>query len=727
MSNNHCTVAISGMGIICAIGNNCNEVRSALRTGKDGAGLVTRFDTSMFSAHYAAMIPDEDWKTIGRAAPQLDNRTALALVAAREALDDAHIDKKEYATMGLVYGVCVGGKHGTDESEDQELLRNRLQNQAASLAATLSINGPSFVTSTACASSAQAIGLATYLLRMCMLDTVLVGGAGDVAPEMYAGFHALGVMSPEPCAPYSVPFGLNLGEGAAFFVLKRKDDIDSEKEKIHGYIAGYGSALDAFHATTPESSGAGVASAFTHALIDAKLDVQSIGYINTHGTGTNENDKSEWLGIKSVLKDYYTSIPVSSSKSFLGHTGGAAGIVEAALTVLSMEEQFIPPTIHCKQKRRLAPPDIVNEPGARLHTYSYAASCNAAFGGVNTSVLLGSNKTPHRIHKSVFQAIVIQGFGLIVPSQVQPLSIEKPISKESSKLCICEDLSKFTKGRDERYLDPVSRYLTAACHNALTDAGLTVDESVATKRGLFTGAAHIPSSSLDEFEASQKNRGLENLSPHAFARIVMNAATGAAAELLRIKGPSMTVASGDGAGLAALVAACCELTFRDDLDCCIVGAADELGDLPLKLHKIAGRESVPSEAASALILSKREIKPGDVVISGIGIAGPDALDKAITNALVHCNGNVSLVLDTSDLSSQSQSIINNGLKNFFGKSGMPSIVQCAKYWGFAESSTSLCATVYAYSQLTSSQQWEKILVITASAMNYSIAVLIERR
>jgi 3-oxoacyl-[acyl-carrier-protein] synthase II len=726
MSDNQFTVAISGIGIICAIGKNCNEVRSALRSGKDGVGLVTRFDTSMFSAHYAAMIPDDEWKKICNASPDLDNRTALALVAAKEALDDAKIDIASRATMGLVYGVCIGGKHGNNESEDQELLRNRLQNQAALLVAKLSINGPSLITSTACASSAQAIGLASYLLRMGMLDTVLVGGAGDVAPEMYAGFHALGVMSPEPCAPYSVPFGLNLGEGAAFFVLKRKEGLHNEQETIHGYIAGYGSALDAFHATTPESTGAGVASAFTHALIDAGLDNQSIGYINTHGTGTNENDKSEWLGIKSVLKENYTSTPVSSSKSFLGHTGGAAGIVEAALTILSMEEQIIPPTLHCKQKRRLAPPDIVNEPVARLHSYNYAASCNAAFGGVNTSVILGSKTTPHQIKKSVFEPIVIQGFGRVIPSEIDLWNIENPLNNDLQKLCISEDLSIFTKGRDERYLDPVSRFLTAACHKALSDAGLTIDESLATRRGLFTGAAHIPSSSLDEFEESQKVRGLENLSPHAFARIVMNAASGAAAELLRIKGPTMTVASGDGAGLAALIAACCEMTFRQDLDCCIVSAADELGDLPIKLHKIGKRESEPAEAAAALVLSKKEIRPDDVIINGIGIAGPDKPGKAIESALEHCNGKIDLILDASDMGPQSRSIIVHGLEKMKEKMGAPSIVHCANYWGFAEASTSLLAMGYAFNRLKSSNEHKKILILTASEMNYSIAVLIER-
>jgi 3-oxoacyl-[acyl-carrier-protein] synthase II len=727
MNDTDFSVAISGIGIICAIGKNCNEVRNALREGKDGICRVTRFDTSMFSAHFAAMIPDADWSAIGNELPHLDNRTALALVAAKEALDDAHIDKKAYETMGLVYGVCVGGKHGNNESNDQELLRNRLQNQASSLESMLSIKGPSFVTSTACASSAQAIGLAFHLLRTGMLDTVLVGGAGDVAPEMYAGFHALGVMSPEPCAPYSVPFGLNLGEGAAFFVLERNGSLTCKSDKIHGYIAGYGSALDAFHATTPESSGAGVAAALAHALDDAGLDEQSIGYINTHGTGTNENDKSEWLGIKAVLGDCCMSIPFSSSKSFLGHTGGAAGIVEAVLTVLSMEEQFIPPTLHCKQKRRLAPPDIVNEPVARSHTYNYAASCNAAFGGVNTSILFGSTSSQHLIQKITFKPIVIRGFGYEVPSAVKLQNVTSPVKKEFKKLCICEDLSHFTKGRDERYLDPVSRFLTAACHRALTDANLTIDESLAAKRGLFTGAAHIPSSSLDEFEGSQKIRGLENLSPHAFARIVMNAATGAAAELLRIKGPSMTVASGDGAGLAALLAACCELTFRDDLDCCIAAAADELGDLPLKMHRIACRDSIPAENASALILSKGEAVPGDVVISGIGIAGHGALDRAIECAIGYSSSSVDAVFDASDMSPQSQLIIKQGINKFFSKKDIPVIVQCAKYWGFAEASTSLCATGYAYNKLKLSPEWKKILVITASEMNYSIAVMIERR
>lgn len=727
MNNNHFTITVSGIGIVCAIGNNCNEVRSALRTGKDGIKKVERFDTSMFSAHYAAMIPDDEWNTICGASPDLDNRTALALVAAREALDDAKIDRASRDRMGLVYGVCVGGKHGTNESEDQELLRNRLQNQAASLASKMSINGPSLVTSTACASSAQSVGLAFHLLRMGMLDTVLVGGAGDVAPEMYAGFHALGVMSPEPCAPYSVPFGLNLGEGAAFFVLRRKNSNAISDEKIYGYIAGYGSALDAFHATTPESTGAGVASAFTHALLDAGLDNKSIGYINTHGTGTNENDKSEWLGIKSVLKENCNLIPVSSSKSFLGHTGGAAGIVEAALTILSMEEQMIPPTLHCKQKRRLAPTDIVNEPIARLHSYNYAASCNAAFGGVNTSIILCSKTTHHQIQKSAFEPIVIQGFGRVIPSEIDLWNIENPLNNDIQQLCISEDLSIFTKGRDERYLDPVSRFLTAASHKALSDAGLTIDESLAPRRGLFTGAAHIPSSSLDEFEESQKIRGLENLSPHAFARIVMNAASGAAAELLRIKGPTMTVASGDGAGLAALITACCELTFRDDLECCIAGAADELGDLPLKLHTIARRESVPAESASALILSNREILPGDVVISGIGIAGSYSLDSAIKSAFVHSDGDVDVVLDASDMSPQSHVLINDGINRAFGNKRIPQIIQCAKYWGFAEASTSLLAVGYAFNKLKNSYEQQKILVITVSEMNYNIAVLIERR
>ncbi|MBN1980638.1 MAG: beta-ketoacyl-[acyl-carrier-protein] synthase family protein [Chitinivibrionales bacterium] len=732
-------VAITGIGIVCSIGKTTAEVAEAMMRGVDGIAPITRFPTDMFSAHLAALLPASLWDDLGTRYPLIDHRTAMAIHAAEQALLSASAHSR-VNEMGLVYGICVGGKHDErqDESEPQTLLRNRLQNQASCIAVRLCLKGPAIVISTACASSTHGLGFACDCIRFGIADAMLVGGAGDVTPEMFAGFHALGVMSSAACAPYSIPTGLTLGEGAAFFVLERIKPGRMNDRRIKGFITGFGSSLDAYNATTPDPTGGGVARAVTAALADAHLCPAQIGYVNAHGTGTAENDKSEWLGIKAALGKSSLLTPVSSSKSFLGHTGGAAGITEAAICAIALENQVVPPTLHIRALRKLAPADPVNAAIPRPHRFNHALSCNAAFAGANAALVLSHRTSPYRQSGLCFFPVVIASTGVLLPCN-RDMEEGLPPSNRDTKnttttgslppLTISNvDLAAYTIGRDERHLDPVTRYLTAACARAMEKAGLRPDEESAVSRGLITGVSHVPSASLDEFENSKNQRGLGAVSAMAFSRIVMNAATGAAAEIMRLKGPTMTIASGEGAGLAALIYACMEMNKNSPVQYLLAAAADELGSIPLSMHYRAGRSYAPAEAGAAVLLrrSATHEDTATVRITGIAMTGPGKLFEAILQSCSRRATSIDCIISACDGSDAMLEDERTGLAGASAFIGTPEVVHIAEQLGYAEASTALCGVAVACAMLRSRPDKEmRILIIASSASSASCSVLIE--
>ncbi|RMA65725.1 beta-ketoacyl-[acyl-carrier-protein] synthase family protein [Ulvibacter antarcticus] len=358
-------VAITGMGIISAIGNNVAENYSALVEGRKGISRVDKIDT----VHRDAIMVGEIDFTNAELESQLgldsDNnysRTALlGAVAAKQAIADAQItDITKYKT-GLISATSVGGMDMTEKYYYQYLEDKKLQkyidghhagDSTQKIAEQLGIEQSLVTTiSTACSSAANAIMFGARLIKSGKLDRVVVGGADCLSKFTINGFKTLMILSDT----YNTPFdenrkGLNLGEAAAFLVLESDKVVKAENKKVLGYVKGYGNANDAFHQTASSDNGDGATLAMEKALKVAGLEAKDIDYINAHGTATGNNDLSEGRAIIRVFGE--TPPDFSSTKAYTGHTLAAAGAIEAVYSLLALQHNEIFPNLNYKTQMK---------------------------------------------------------------------------------------------------------------------------------------------------------------------------------------------------------------------------------------------------------------------------------------------------------------------------------------------------------------------------------------
>jgi 3-oxoacyl-[acyl-carrier-protein] synthase II len=577
-------VVITGLGAVSALGHGTAALWASIAAGRDGIRPIERFSTESFSVHIGGMVGD----LVPRegADPYLD----LAIEAAFEALVPR----------------CVPGERlalvlGTSYREDQEGLHRLTERVGDAVGA----RGPRITISTACASSTNAIGLGKDLLDAGLADRVLAGGTDILVPEIFAGFHALGLLSASPCAPFGLPVGTTLGEGAGFVLLERESRA-RERGVAAPVLAGYALSSDAYHATSPDPSGAGVARAIRGALEDAGIGAESVDYLNAHGTGTAANDAAEWRAIETVFGDRAQRLPVSSTKSFLGHAQGAAGVLELAATLLAMQQGMIPPTLHLTRPRPRSPADPVAQSLPREHAVRHAVCTSSAFGGANAALVVsarhGAAPASSRSRRDVF----VTGAAAVTT---------RPTSQR---------LAALLPTADTRGLDPSSRLITEAAARALADADTSVRGRARERAGIFFATTRVSAESASEFQTSIDQRGLSKLSATAFTRMVLNAPAGACSRLLGLRGPTTTLTTGEGSGLAALVYAAVSLAFRGDADLLLAGAVDESDDEEMA----SGR----ADAGACLVLSTSPSTGPRIRISGFGLAGPGALDEAIAHA-----------------------------------------------------------------------------------------------
>lgn len=237
---------------------------------------------------------------------------------------------------------------------------------------------------TACASAGAAIGMAADYLRSRQADVAVAGGSDALCRLTYSGFNVLQAVDPEPCSPFGANRkGITLGEGAAYLVLERWDDAVARGATILAELAGYGASCDAHHPTAPAEDGHGAEAAMRGALAEGRLTPASVDYVNAHGTGTLLNDAAESRAIVAALG---TEVPVSSSKSYFGHTLGASGAVEAVITILALQHQIAPPTLRLRETGAECPLDYIpGEP--RPMMLANVLSNTFGFGGSNVSLL----------------------------------------------------------------------------------------------------------------------------------------------------------------------------------------------------------------------------------------------------------------------------------------------------------------------------------------------------
>ena len=403
-------VVITGMGAVTPIGNTIEEFWDGIRSGKSGIAPITHFDASEYKVKLAAEVKNfvAKERMDFKAAKRMESFSQYAVAAAKEAFEDAGLDMAEEDPyrIGTIIGSGIGGLecHEKNYKKLQErgpgrvnplMIPLMISNMAAgNVSIQLGLKGKCTDVVTACASGANSIGDAMRAIQYGDLDVCVAGGTeASICPSGVAGFTALTALScnPDP-ASASRPFdkdrdGFVIGEGAGIVVLEELEHAKARGARIYAEMAGYGSTGDAYHITSPAEDGSGAGMAMKFAMKEAGIQPEQVDYINAHGTGTHHNDLFETKAIKLALGDHAYDVKVSSTKSMTGHMLGAAGAVEAIFTALSLQDGFLPATIHYQTPDPDCDLDVVPNEG-RPADIRYALSNSLGFGGHNGSLLL---------------------------------------------------------------------------------------------------------------------------------------------------------------------------------------------------------------------------------------------------------------------------------------------------------------------------------------------------
>ncbi|MFN2593955.1 MAG: beta-ketoacyl-ACP synthase II [Actinomycetota bacterium] len=403
-------VVVTGVGLVTPLGIGTQETWEGLIDGRSGAGPLTRFDASGYPVQIACEVKDFDAsKFMGaREASRCDRFTHLSVAAAKIAWRDGGMSEdSDHERIGVIAGTGIGGL-STIEHEHQALLdggprrvspfmvpKLMPNGAAATIAMELGLRGPSFATSSACASGAHAVGDAFRYIQCGAADAMLAGATeAALTPLALAAFARMGALSTRNDDPQgaSRPFdadrdGFVFGEGAGILMLESLEHAQGRGARILARISGYHATCDAHHVTQPDPEGRGATLAMIGALQDAGVEPADVDYINAHGTSTPFNDKIETVAIKNALGNEAKAIPISSTKSQLGHLLGAAGAVEAGLCALAIERGVVPGTINLQTPDPDCDLDYLPD-GPREEDVRVAVSNSFGFGGQNACLVL---------------------------------------------------------------------------------------------------------------------------------------------------------------------------------------------------------------------------------------------------------------------------------------------------------------------------------------------------
>jgi 3-oxoacyl-[acyl-carrier-protein] synthase II len=394
-------VVVSGIGVVTSVGVGVDAFWRAMLAGTCGIGPVESFDTSRYNVHIGGEVKNFDPRgSVERLRPGgMARASHLAIAAARLALRDAALDPASLDpfTTGVSMGTTSGEPSMIERFDDEEIAGTRdaigpefieqypCHVIAAHVASELGFAGPNLVIPTACAAGNYALAHAFDTIRHGDAEVMLAGGSDAFSRITYTGFARLGAIAPERCQPFDKNRkGMVPGEGAAILVLERRDRAIARGAAIYAELVGYGLTCDANHMTAPQGDGA--ARAMQIAMADAGVRPDEIGYISAHGTGTSVNDRVETAAVKQAFGSAAYTVPMSSIKSMLGHTMGAASAIEAAACTLVVRDGWLPPTIHHETADPECDLDYVPN-RAREARVELAMNNAYAFGGNNASVI----------------------------------------------------------------------------------------------------------------------------------------------------------------------------------------------------------------------------------------------------------------------------------------------------------------------------------------------------
>lgn len=638
---------ITGLGIVCPVGNNVEESWDNIQKGKSGIAEVTSVNTEGCYASLGGEVKCKDLP-----APQFDRSVRLCIKAAEEAIADAGLQKTA-GEAGIIVGSCIGGAVSIDEyltsqkegKEDDSRISNMAASSIANNAASyLGLNGITANIVNACAAGTMSIAYACDLIRSGNGNVFLAGGTDPFSSLAFAGFHALQALSVESCSPLNHSKGITLGEGSGILIVEEYEHAVARGAKIYCEVAGYGVNSDAYHITAPDPTGQGQMDVIRRALKSADAVPGEIAYINAHGTGTAKNDEAEFLSLHTIFDG--TDVSVSSTKSMTGHCLGAAGAVEAVFTVKAVSEDILPPTIGYSEEDKTVLAEkageldfVANE--SRRKAIPMAMSNSFAFGGTNASIIFA--KGEHPIEDVPKERIFITGFGQVLSEAaaeaegVAGVNLEmKDFTERGVKLGVFRKLDKFSQ------LQLISGI------DALSSAGITVTEENERRIGTIIGTSAGPVTEVSNFQKNICEKGATAGSAFTFPNTVYNAAGGHFSIFTKTKGYCATIANGTQAGIQSICYAC-DVLEKENEDIMLASGTDEGSDMVTFFYKhshINGNR-ILGEGSSTICLEtetsaqKRQAHKyaeiaGYACTHSAGRAGyteADAMTEAITGAL----------------------------------------------------------------------------------------------
>lgn len=604
-------VWITGAGLLTAVGATRDATFRALVRGERGIRPLGLFDTTGQRSGLAAEVRGVTLpRGSAREEAAWSRTSAMALAAAREAIDEARLDVRA-RRVGLVVGVTTGGMFETEallaelhaDPNAHEALLAMLSHPLTSTGDRLDeVLGPFARVRTlcsACSSGANALVVAAAWLVAGAVDAVVAGGVDGLCRLTLTGFNALAAIDTEPCRPFDRRRrGLSLGEGAGFVVLERSD---AARAKPIAELAGWALGAEAHHITNPDPRGDVVAGLLERAV--ARSGVARIDYVNAHGTATPLNDPIESAALRRAFGAAIDTIPVSSCKGQIGHTLGAAGAIEAIVTATAIERSTVPPTAGLEDPDPACALDHVRGVGREANVRA-AVSSSFGFGGMDTVLVLA--KPGHAPDPAVRTArdVVVTGVAALVPSGLYGArdaadlvgARSTPVDVDTAAIDARLDPAR------ARRLDRASRMATVAAARALEEAGVAVG---AEATGLVLGSAFGNVDASAAFLHRVFEKGPRLASPAEFPNLVPSSPVGHASIYLGLRGPSFATADLATSGEAAFAQAV-ELVSIGEAERVIAGAFEERSVIVERILAVlfARSPSVArrSEGAAALVV-----------------------------------------------------------------------------------------------------------------------------
>ena len=584
---------ITGMGLVCALGDDAASCAASAFSGKSGIKDVASFATDGCYSHKGAEVALSDGELCKDG---YDRTTLLCIKAAGEAIADAglDLDSEDRKRIGVILGTCIGGaasidKYYTDSYEGRAADKNDILKMPASaiannVAAHFGLDGITANIVNACAAGTMSLADACAVIRSGKADVFIAGGCDSFSSLAYAGFHALHALSEKECSPFNHSDGITIGEGSGVLIIESYEHAAARGAKIYCDVLGAGVSSDAYHITAPRPDGEGQMSAIRRAAANSGVDLSEIDYINAHGTGTSKNDEAEFLSLRTLFGSD-PKLAVSSTKSMTGHCLGAAGSIEAVLTVEAIRRGEVPPTVGYEGddfevlKEKSGGIDfIANEKKAK--DLKVCMSNSFAFGGNNASIIF--SKEPRDIKNAGnTDPIYITGIGEVTGVMAEGASdYRADLSPELFK-------KHEVKTAFLRKLDRFSELVLLSGIEALADAQIKVDDTNSGDVGIVVGTSDGPITEIVNFQKLVIEKGIENGSAFMFPNTVYNAAGGYLSIFTGIKGYNVTIANGFQAGLQSVMHAC-EVIRRGEEDIMLAGGTDELTDIEHELYENAG-------------------------------------------------------------------------------------------------------------------------------------------